>query len=72
MKSKVLTHDEYIDWQAITGMLPHEKEEVDHICTSLINLELDANMARAQSIACYLSVLKFRVTYLEKKLGFTA
>ena len=50
---KTLTHAEYLAWQALTGMSEYELEEVDTICTSLINLGMSAETARGKALSCF-------------------
>jgi len=49
-KYKTLTHEEYLAWQTILQLTPYEVEQVDTICTCLINLGMDAKYARKQAL----------------------
>jgi hypothetical protein len=64
---KTLTHEEYIAWQTIYTMTDSQKEEVDTICTSLINLGMSSETARVQALCCFRVVVYERVAKLEKE-----
>ena len=53
---KTLTHEEYLAWQTILQMTPYDVEQVDTICTSLINLGMTAMLARSQALYTYREV----------------
>jgi hypothetical protein len=48
-----LSHEEYVSWQCILHMSEHEREQVDTICTSLINLGMTAMVARSHALYTY-------------------
>ena len=50
---KTLTHDEYLAWQTLLQMTPYDIEQVDTICTSLINLGMTAMVARSHALHTY-------------------
>jgi hypothetical protein len=50
---KTLAHEDYLIWQSIYEMTDFQKEEVDTICTSLINLGMSAETARVQALCCF-------------------
>lgn len=50
---KTLTHEDYLIWQSIYAMTDFQKEEVDTICTALMNLGMSGETARVQALCCF-------------------
>jgi hypothetical protein len=63
---KTLAHEDYLIWQSIYEMTDFQKEEVDTICTSLINLGMSAETARVQALCCFRDVMDEKVEKANK------
>ena len=65
-----MTHESYLHWQALYQMSLQEREDVDTIVTSLMNLGLDAPEARRTALCNYREVVRSKIARAEKDLGF--
>ena len=64
---KTLTHEEYLAWQSLYMTTAYEKEEVDTICTALINLGMSAETARVQAMRCFHDVAAERIAKFQRE-----
>jgi hypothetical protein len=68
----MMTHDEYVSWQTIYQMSAYEREEVDTIVTSLMNLGMEATIARRTALCNYRDIVRGKMARADKNLGVIA
>jgi hypothetical protein len=69
LRNPKMTHEEYLALQTLYQMSAYEREEVDHIVTSLINLGMEAEPARTQALENYRAAIRAKMARAGQDLG---
>jgi hypothetical protein len=72
LKVPSMTHETYIAAQQAYQMSLQEREDVDTIVTSLMNLGLQADAARKLALSNYREAIRAKMARAEKNLGVIA